>query len=274
MNRTRERSHRIVACCMLTGSLLALGCDGSIETTRVDTMNVQADAGTTPGQMPGAMTGDMDVMRADDGTIIVVPGVDASMDMPAPLPDLPADEGLKRLTDEQFTHALFDVSTTLSPELATLDQYRVRVFGSLRDADGQDYRGDRFIGRGIYAEHQTSQSLAQRLDGLAPYDAYVRMAIYTAGMMVRNSSSTLYKAFLDDERDEPQSRAFVGQWLTEQGHHFFRRPLEEQEVAYYRDVVMRYPMTPEHVRELLAALLLAPDFLYAIEVGEEAYVLT
>lgn len=266
VNHTREKSHWIMASCMLLMGLLTSGCDGSIESKRAMPMDVLADGGITPGQLPG---GDMDVMREDDGTIITPP--DASPDMSTP-PSLPTDGGLKRLTDEQFTHALFDVSTTLSPELATRDQYRVDVFGSLIDADGKRYRGDRFLGRGLYAAHQTSQSLAQRLDGLAPYDAYVRMAIYTAGMMVRDGSSTLYKVFLDEDRDEEQSRAFVAQWLSEQGHHFFRRPLEPQEIVYYRDVVMRYPMTPEHVRELLAALLLAPDFLYAIEVGEEEIV--
>lgn len=65
----------------------------------------------------------------------------------------------------------------------------------------------------------------------------------------------------------PVDAACVTDFVTRFGRQMFRRPLAPEEVTSYADVFKAAPSGREGIADVAAAMVLAPDFLYHVELG-------
>ncbi len=241
---------------LLFASALALaGCEGKLDATGqgpMDRVDGQGPGHTpTPGRDMARSGSDMAHVINDMGMIIAPDGgVITPTDMGVVEPDagmtgpvLPADPGLRRLTDTQYRNTVRSTLGQLDEGIDDIDWPTSVVMRTLN----------------------SSPELDSRVNGVPPFGVYTRVAIAAANHLVGRRS--FYGPILDVP--EAERIGALSTWLTDNGHLFFRRPLTSDEISYYTTEIVQGPLDHKGLREVVISLFLSPHFLFRVEHGVE-----
>jgi hypothetical protein len=215
------------------------------------TGSAASPSGAAPGSAPGAGAG-------GTGGIAAVPNLSCN---PAALPPLQA---WRRLSATQYINTLRDLLTWALKDakaangIVTNYDFTTKVIPyipvdlrqnlPLTDPHGGSFR-----------------RLDQDVDQ-AHVEVFFTGAQIVAGLL-RGQLGTIAGACATD-KDTSNDADCVTSFIQSFGEHVLRRPLEPDDVAFYRQVYGDPGISPAGFTDLIAALLSAPGFLYHVEHGE------
>ncbi|MEM9189831.1 MAG: DUF1592 domain-containing protein [Myxococcota bacterium] len=164
---------------------------------------------------------------------------------------------LRRLTRDQLLRSIDDIMAELAPASVTsvrsaLTSTAARIPDDLA-TDALDYR-------------RMSQDVGQ-----AHVDGYYEVARRVA-RAVTDDPERLADALGDcaTDGDPANDESCVQGFLTRFGRLAFRRPLSQAEIDHYAPPIdIAAPAFSDRVRHLITALLMAPNFVYLLELGGE-----
>lgn len=182
-------------------------------------------------------------------------------------PSLVADDvPLRRLSKVQYANTLRDLLRWAVPADgdAIADQVTTQVAAVPEDArrapPGQNHGGFSRLDQDVHQEHINATYAVGRAVARALTEDPARLEAI-AGTCATNGDSA------DDA-------TCVDEFIRRFGHRALRRPIDDQELAFYREVFDGDGVTqgtePEAFADVIAVMLASPQFLYMIEHGEEA----
>jgi hypothetical protein len=153
--------------------------------------------------------------------------------------------------------------------LLALDQYRATVRAAAAVLDPTYPESGHYYPDGRLAEVRLPSDPTALARGEPPFSQFLAVAIAIASEVVADQSEmvALLGGCPTAADTEEMQRACIDTFLRSKLAPLFRRTPSEPEIAYYRDEVARYPLTVEHVRELVVTLFISPHFLFHAEHG-------
>lgn len=167
---------------------------------------------------------------------------------------LPVPNGLRRLTKAQVAHSIRDALAVLVPTQASAIANELAPMLSAIPED-------------VLGRDADYRSMVQSV-GQTHVDAYYALARAFGGALV--SSTTRRNALLGScgsDATTSNDSTCIDDAIRRVGRVLFRRPLSTNEVALYRDLYDNPGIDNDALVDAMAALVLAPPFLYLIETG-------
>ncbi len=258
-----NESHCKLASCRWAGrarwvlfAALGSGCYQGIEVS-ADADGTDSSGGPADSDAAG---GSGETTDGDDGgdTPGGIPACDSSL--------VPDEVALRRLTRIQYQNSVRDLVTWASPTVAAATHEALGpVLAQLpqdvrQPAEGQHLGGFRSMDQAVQQQHIDAGYRIGRAVGAALTDSDARLE------EVVGSCAT--------DSDPANDDACVDEFVRRFGERALRRPLTEEEVETYRAVYDAEGLTqgidPDAFTDVIAALMIAPQFMYLVEHGEEA----
>ncbi len=241
----RRRPHPFLCALLLVA---APGCYGGLGANDSNAAADSEDAGSTAGS-DGASTG------ADDGGSVF------ACDPDAVAPELP----LRRLSKIQYASTIADLVRGAAPEgdvdaiLTELDPLIATVPEDARETiAGETHGGFRRLDQTVHQEHVN-----------ASYDVAVAVGRELTATEARRTAAIGSCA---TDADAANDDACLGDFIARFGGRAMRRPLDADEVGFYRSVYdgegAAVGMDPEAFADVVAVMLVSPQFLYFVEHGD------
>ena len=171
------------------------------------------------------------------------------------------EQPLRRLSSSQYRNALRDLIAATAPGnsatiMASLEAPLSALPRDIRSGPEPDYGGMRRLDQTIYAE--TIEGTYQ-----------VALA---AGAALTSASNRLQAAAgsCATDTNTGNDAACVDNFIRSFGKRALRRPLNDDDVAFYREAVQDTPVSTQDYADIVATILSSPYFLYAVELGEDA----